>query len=73
MLTVCSLCSAAADLTPIQREVLKFLNDHEVAKKVNAAVNKVCKSRSDDPIGALVTDSPHKLVSCSACLIWPLV
>jgi len=44
---------ATADLTPIQREVLKFLNDNEVAKKVNAAVNKLVKARSDDPLGAL--------------------
>jgi enolase len=41
------------DLTPIQKEVLKYLNDHDVTKKLNNAVNKLSKARPDDPLGFL--------------------
>lgn len=46
--------AGAGDLTAMQKEVLKYLNDNGVSQKVNDAVNKLCKARSDDPIGSLV-------------------
>jgi hypothetical protein len=42
-----------ADLTPIQREVLKYLNDQVVAMRLNAAVNKLAKARPEDALGTL--------------------
>jgi enolase len=31
----------------------KYLDDNDVAKKINAAINKMCKVRSSDPLGLL--------------------
>jgi len=41
------------ELTPIQKEVMKYLQDHHISDKLNKIVNLLCKARPEDPMGFL--------------------
>jgi len=58
---------SSEELTPIQKEVMKYLQDHHISDKLNKIVNLLCKARPDDPMGflgkALMNEAKSPVIS----------